>query len=67
GRRAAQVRELAAKAGRQILLCIDGGVTKENIAEVAAMGPDIVVSGSAVFEKKAVRENFAMMMAALIR
>jgi ribulose-phosphate 3-epimerase len=48
-RRAQKVRELIAETGRRILLCIDGGVTKENINAVAAMKADLVVSGSAVF------------------
>jgi ribulose-phosphate 3-epimerase len=60
-RRAEKVRQLIAETGRRILLCIDGGVTKENIAEVAAMGPHIVVSGSAVFENGAVAQNLEIM------
>jgi ribulose-phosphate 3-epimerase len=63
--RAQKVRELIAETDREIFFCIDGGVTRENIGEVAAMKPDIVVSGSAVFENKAVAENLKLMMAAL--
>jgi ribulose-phosphate 3-epimerase len=59
--RAQKLRELIEETGREIFLCIDGGVTKENIGEVAAMKPDIVVSGSAVFEGKAVKENLKFM------
>jgi ribulose-phosphate 3-epimerase len=59
--RAQKLRELIEETGREIFLCIDGGVTKENIGEVAAMRPDIVVSGSAVFEGKAVKENLKFM------
>lgn len=50
GARVARVRELIATSGRPILLGIDGGVTKANIALVAALGPDIVVTGSAIFD-----------------
>jgi ribulose-phosphate 3-epimerase len=63
--RARKVRELVAETGRNILLCIDGGVTRENICEVAAMSPDIAVSGSAVFEKKAIGRNLEIMNKAL--
>jgi ribulose-phosphate 3-epimerase len=63
--RAQKLRELIDETGREIFLCIDGGVTKENIGEVAAMKPDIVVSGSAVFENKAVAENLKLMTDAL--
>jgi ribulose-phosphate 3-epimerase len=64
-RRAAQVRGMIMEAGRDILLCIDGGITKATIGAVAAMKPDIVVSGSAVFEKNAIRTNFDAMTASL--
>ena len=42
----AMVRE----SGRETLVGIDGGVTLENIADVAALGPDIIVAGSALFK-----------------
>lgn len=45
--RLAAVRELI--ADRQILVGIDGGVTRENASEVAALGADVVVAGSALF------------------
>ncbi len=38
-----------AKAGRRILLEIDGGVKVDNIAEIARAGADTFVAGSAVF------------------
>ena len=63
--RAEKLKELIAETDREIFLCIDGGVTKENIGEVAAMRPDIVVSGSAVFENKAIAENLKILMDAL--
>jgi ribulose-phosphate 3-epimerase len=66
GRRAEQVRLSIAQTGRDILLCIDGGVTKENMKDVARMKPDIVVSGSAVFEGNAVAENLNAMTTLLM-
>jgi ribulose-phosphate 3-epimerase len=60
--RVRQVRELIEKAGRPILLGIDGGVTKNNVKHVLAMGADIVVTGSAVFDGKAAAENARFML-----
>jgi ribulose-phosphate 3-epimerase len=52
---------------RRILLGIDGGVNRRTIAQIAALGPDLVVSGSAVFEGGvgAIAENVAYLDAAL--
>ncbi len=51
--RVARVREIIAAEGRDILVCVDGGITRDNIAEVAAAGPDLIATGSAVFDGKA--------------
>jgi len=58
--RLAKAREMI--AGRDILLCVDGGIKRENIAEVAKLGADIIVTGSAVFDGKAPRENAEFML-----
>lgn len=60
--RLAAVREISDAGGRDILLGVDGGITRENIARVAAMGPDIIVTGSAVFDGKAPAENARFML-----
>ncbi len=52
-------------AKRDILLGVDGGVTRKNIADVARMGADIIVTGSAVFDGKAPSENAAFMIRAV--
>lgn len=44
-----QVRELISKSGRDIRLEVDGGVTVDNIAEIASAGADMFVAGSAIF------------------
>lgn len=44
-----RVREMIDTSGREIRLEIDGGITVDNIAEVAAAGVDTFVSGSAIF------------------
>ena len=49
-RRIAAVRERIAASGRDILLAVDGGITKKNVGELAGLGVDIVVTGSAVFD-----------------
>ena len=45
----AQVRELIDNSGHDIRLEVDGGVTVDNIAEVAQAGADMFVAGSAIF------------------
>lgn len=42
-------RRLIDDSGRDIRLEIDGGVTRDNIAEIAAAGADTFVAGSAIF------------------
>lgn len=48
-RRLAAVRALIEEAGADVMVGIDGGVSLANAAEVASWGPDVVVSGSAIF------------------
>lgn len=50
------------RAGRDILVAVDGGVTRENIADVARMGADIIVTGSAVFDGRTPKENAKSML-----
>jgi ribulose-phosphate 3-epimerase len=46
-RRLEQVRDLA--GSRPVAVGVDGGVTRANIGRIAALGPDLIVAGSAVF------------------
>ena len=64
-RRLDQARRLIADSGRPILLGVDGGVTRANIDRVAALGTDIIVSGSAIFDGGDVAANAAAMLAAV--
>jgi ribulose-phosphate 3-epimerase len=64
-RRLAEAAELIKRSGRPILLGVDGGVTRDNIAQVAAMGPNVIVTGSAVFDGKAAAENARFMLDAI--
>jgi ribulose-phosphate 3-epimerase len=63
--RAARVRDLAARAGRPLLLGLDGGVTRQNVGMVASIGADLVVTGSAVFDGKNAPANARYMLAAV--
>ena len=64
-RRIARVQRMIADSARDIILCVDGGITKENIAEVAATGADLIVAGSAVFDGKAPEANAHFMLEAV--
>jgi ribulose-phosphate 3-epimerase len=63
--RIARVQRLIADSGRNIILGVDGGITKENIAEVAATGADLIVTGSAVFDGKTPEANARFMLEAV--
>jgi len=62
---AKRVARLKEKIGDEVLLCIDGGITHDNIAAVARMGADLIVTGSAVFDGKAPLENVQRMSGAI--
>jgi ribulose-phosphate 3-epimerase len=62
-----QLRQMIHDAKKDILIGIDGGITRDNIADVARMEPDIIVTGSAVFDGKTPRENAKFMINALTK
>lgn len=66
-RRIARVQRMIADSGRDIILCVDGGITKENIATVAATGADLIVAGSAIFDGKTPDANARFMLEAVER
>jgi ribulose-phosphate 3-epimerase len=63
--RVAELRALIDASGRDILVGVDGGVTKANIGEVAATGADLIVTGSAVFDGVDPDRNARFMLDAL--
>jgi ribulose-phosphate 3-epimerase len=63
--RVARTKEMVAAAGKEILVCVDGGVTKDNIAGIAAAGADLIVTGSAVFDGSAAETNARFVLAAV--
>jgi ribulose-phosphate 3-epimerase len=50
---------------REILLEVDGGVTKANIEHIATLGADVVVSGSAIYDGVAPLDNARFMLDAV--
>lgn len=60
-----KVVQMIRRAGREISTCIDGGITRENFEEVALMGPDVVVTGSAVFDGRSPADNARAMLETL--
>jgi len=64
-RRVADVRALV--EGREIVVAVDGGVTKGNVERIATLGVDLIVTGSAVFDGVAPAENARAMQAAVAR
>jgi len=60
-----RLKQMIRDAEKDILVGVDGGVTRDNIADVARMEADIIVTGSAVFDGKTPLEN-ARFMARII-
>jgi ribulose-phosphate 3-epimerase len=63
--RIARVQHMIADSGKSIILGVDGGITKDNIAQVAATGADLIVAGSAVFDGKTPEANARFMLEAV--
>lgn len=64
-RRIEQVRALV--DGREIVVAVDGGVTKGNVERVARLGVDLIVTGSAVYDGVAPADNARAMVEAVAR
>ncbi|MDY6944855.1 MAG: ribulose-phosphate 3-epimerase [Pseudomonadota bacterium] len=60
-----RVKQVRERVGDGALICVDGGITRDNISNVAQLGADIIVTGSAVFDGKAPFDNARHMMSAL--
>jgi ribulose-phosphate 3-epimerase len=59
-RRIAEARTLVAE--REIVVAVDGGITKANVGHVASLGVDLIVTGSAVYDGVAPVENARVML-----
>ena len=56
----AAIRERIDARGRDIMLEVDGGINRDTAKDVVAAGADVLVAGSAVFEKGGLgREHYA--------
>jgi ribulose-phosphate 3-epimerase len=64
-RRVAEARALV--AGREIVVAVDGGITKANVERVASLGVDLIVAGSAVYDGVSAGDNARVMLDALRR
>jgi ribulose-phosphate 3-epimerase len=60
--RLSRLKQIIHNSKKDILVGIDGGVTRNNIADIARMNADIIVTGSAVFDGKAPLENAKFMI-----
>jgi ribulose-phosphate 3-epimerase len=66
--KARRLRRRIDDAGLSTRIEIDGGVTKDNLEEVAASGVDIIVAGSAIFgsgDARGTTASFVRRLAAL--
>ncbi|MBI4166110.1 MAG: ribulose-phosphate 3-epimerase [Acidobacteria bacterium] len=61
-RRVEKAKQMIAASGKDVLLAIDGGITKDNIGEIARTDVDMIVTGSAVFDGKAAEANARFML-----
>lgn len=63
--RLTQLKEMIRDMRKDILVGVDGGITRSNIGDVVRMDVDIIVTGSAVFDRKAPLENAKFMISAV--
>jgi ribulose-phosphate 3-epimerase len=63
--RLSRIRTMLSDAKKDILVGVDGGITRDNIADVTRMDVDIIVTGSAVFDGKTPLENARFMIDAV--
>ena len=56
-----QARKIIDQSGRDIRLEVDGGVKIDNIGELAALGADTFVAGSAIFNQPNYQEVISLM------
>lgn len=60
-----QAREMIEASGRDIRLEVDGGVTRDNIRDIAAAGADMFVAGTAIFGAESYEEAISAFRAEL--
>lgn len=60
-----EVKLLSEKYNKGLIIEVDGGVTKDNIKEVADCGANLLVAGSAVFKGGEIEKNINLLREAL--
>jgi ribulose-phosphate 3-epimerase len=60
-----QLRKILDQNRSKALVCIDGGVTAANFNSIASLQPDIIVTGSAIFDSKDPSETIQVMQNSL--
>ena len=65
GDRMATLLEMIRASRRDILVGLDGGITKDNIDRVVRMGADIITAGSAIFDGKDAEGNARLFLDAV--
>jgi len=60
--RLGRLKQMVRDVKKNIFVGVDGGITRNNIVDVAQMEADIIVAGSAVFDGKAPAENAKFML-----
>jgi ribulose-phosphate 3-epimerase len=60
-----RLRQMIGDAKKDVLVGVDGGITRNNIVNVARMDVDIIVTGSAVFDGKTPLKNAKFMINAV--
>jgi ribulose-phosphate 3-epimerase len=63
--RLTRLKQMISNTKKDVLVGVDGGINRDNIADVARMGANIIVTGSAVFDGKAPLENARFMINAV--
>ena len=56
-----EVRELADKYNKNLLIEVDGGIDSSNINEIIACGANVIVAGSSVFKNCTIKENITLL------
>jgi ribulose-phosphate 3-epimerase len=54
-----EVKKLSEKLNKDLLIQVDGGITKDNIKEAVSMGANVIVAGSSVFKNGLIKENIS--------
>ncbi|OAA82728.1 ribulose-phosphate 3-epimerase [Clostridium ljungdahlii] len=55
------IKELSNKCNKNLMIEVDGGVSKGNIAKIVDSGANVIVAGSAVFKGGNIEENIRLL------